>query len=254
MKKTVLKRLRIILLLVVFVLSLSYVYISHFYEEKLIEIDKNVYETLGKGFTLFKVTKNIDSDKQTKFPDHVGKSTLFISLKPGDEFEGRLGLKNHDTEMSHTYGIKEHSFKKMEPDENGTYHQVNDFDGVLPALEFEKLDLNVGPKEVRYLDYSITVPEGAEEGFYDITIAAYVTDDTAQKVVSQGVILDLAVAVKLKLEITDNPRDLKYVSLDNYSRGLAMTQVMVKIGYVVAVLLGAVTLFLLYFAFKYEKK
>lgn len=245
MKKSNLKKnLPVILVLSLFVIVVIASFIGRYYEQKVEDFNQEIFETYEGGyFTLFLSKRPVEYEDLTK------QGYMMAGLRPGEAFEGELGIKNHD-DISHEFSLNVNNLMKFE---NGEFVQVEDgelfLDVVIPDSGFV-----LEPDEVIFFDYSMSVPEDLPLGTYRASIAAKAVDADAQSMNQNGIVLYVAVAVNLEVEVSDNPPVYEYMFLSDYAEGFSRNFIIFKGRYFVASLLGILTLFFIYLAWMDSKK
>jgi len=230
-KKNTIRVSGVLLLLMVFV---SVYYLNIFYNRTMEDLNKKIFPTHAKpfGFTLFNAYAK-------KGEAESGK--IYASLKPGEKFTGLLGLKNHDDKESHTFmisvGIADEN-KKTEGNSS------------LPVVKLATSDLYIAPENVSFIKYTIEVPKDAKKGTYKTNFSSRIADKNAPKFRQGNIILELAVGVDIRVEVTDNPAKYEYNDLSDQSRSAAWNIAMFRARYIGAILLAIITFTLLYKSYK----
>jgi len=216
-------------LIVLFVILIVFGGVGRLYEEKVDYYNSQIFKTAETGgFTLLSAYENFDLLKE------YDTSGIVVFAAPGDVFEGKMALKNHDI-IDHSYRVESRSFESIG-------------DGNISGrlISIGTSDFFVGPEGVKFFDYKIEVPEDMPNGEYLGQIRALSTDENAQKIVQEGVVLDVAIGVNIHLVVDDDPREVEYRDLSKQAKDLARLYIYDQFRYVLAGILGFLALFFLY--------
>jgi hypothetical protein len=237
------ERKNVIFLTVVFIVLLLVGGLSKYYYNKVTDLNDYIFPSMEEGgFTLFNPLKVSNLEKKNI------RSGMMVGLRPGEKFEGILGLKNHD-KFEHVFGLEIVPFYMVD---EGTGEMIEtDF---LPEITLPSLAYKLDGLDITFVDYSLTVPADIMPGSYVGLVRAIVTDPTAQKLIRDNVVLDLAIGVPVYLTVAEEPPVYEYLDLSDQAERVSRGLVFSLSRIIIALTLIVITFYLLYKAYFESKK
>lgn len=192
---------------VVFLFFFLYLKTQYYYQDSLKSQEREVFDLgLDRGTSFMGGRKNVTLDEN--YP-----TIIPLGLRPGEEFRG-LAVGKNSYDFNRNYQVLIESFKKDGIEDDA----VQNAEKNLPVIESSLLgdNINLNPGEIVYVDYVVKVPKDIEYGQYDGLLSfaskegklSEGKDPETQQPMS-FVILE-AVGLKIKLEVSDNPRVYEY--------------------------------------------
>lgn len=209
----------------------------------------------GEGFTLYNGMRIEELPEQ--YSDYVGR--IVLSLQPEDVFTGNLLVKNHfPVEKKMKLKVDEISRLDLETGEKEQLQMIyggeivaNVETSKIPLIEFTKvLDFPVEGEGVEVFPYSLTIPEGVEEGHYEIIVQLLNDEDDAEVLVENGIVYNLAVGMKFLIYVGEETVDIDYLDIVSEVESISRARFIHYARYVAGSFLGLLTLFFLFSAYK----
>ncbi len=187
------------LVLVLFFASLLiFVRLERVYEDTVQEVYEVVPSSDSGGFTMFNVQKVVSLEKDT--------AAAMMSLKPGQEFEGDLLVKNHEDKAAGFF-ISVFDDLQMADAEDRDFERA--------GIELMPAEFELEPNEWKVISYVLTVPEDMEYGSYEGLVSVR---KKGTYVTSEGMSVAFAVGVEFKLDVAEELKDYEYVNIiDEFS-------------------------------------
>jgi len=236
MKKILKKKTTVVALVLLFIVIATLRFLSA-HVQYTGEYKEMIYPSQNDGYSMRNVTHNesFDFEENTR--------NIYLSLRPGDSYQGSLILKNHEGK-DREYRL---SFQPIKSNEESNEVAV---DSDRSILQFEEDIVYLEPKEFKQVSYTLNVPEDLEEGEYFVPILMHPLD---QELGDANVKIVAAVGIKLYLEVTDNPQDYEYNMVLSDPEELAFKKVMYELRIFISVLFGILALVFMLKAFLHKK-
>lgn len=225
-------------------------YLISYYENKVDVANKEIFDSLPQGgFSLFDAYR---LDAEQRVAENLPKGA-HMWLNPGGSFQGKLGIKNHDS-FDHKFSVKTEEAIYREDAEGNEIEEGVEV-GALPVIDLFQTLYTALPDEVIFFDYVVSVPEDVEPGLYRINTLLTVVDDTKKVVrTAGGLILDFAVGVPVFVHVVEGELPVhEYIDYSGYAKEFALSDALAYLRLVLSVMLGAVTVYLIYLAYKAEE-
>lgn len=233
MKKSSNKKYLYIVLVVIFAILVIFLRAQKVYDEVLVnEIYEQIPTSDSGGFMLKKGERNLGLEQPA--------AAKFVSLKPGESYEGVLVAKNNESDFDFMLTF----FGDL----------ADDKEGVHPEIKFEEKDFMLKTKEWRVLKYVLTIPEDIELGKHKGVVTLRKNQLLQNE---EGVNIAYAIGVEFYMEVTDEPVGYEYEQLvdpDLKLSDLAMGHVLNDLKKVLGVIFGVLAIFFLYKAVSDDRR
>lgn len=212
------------------------------FDRQLQETKLEMFPSLKEGgFTLGTGYKAIDID------NNENASAIHLRLKPGDIFQGQLFLKNHDLN-AHTFTLITDPFYKVGDSKESNQNPIKE--NMISFIPKENR-IFVSAEDVVFTEYQIKTSPELEEGVYESVVSAKNEDKKGQQLISEsGVVFDLAVGTRIKLEIGKTITPYNYEIFSEKVKDFAIKRIVTNIRYFLTFVLILTTIYLGYKGFK----
>lgn len=181
---------------------ISAFYLVQFYNWEQARLSNLIFPSLKEGYSIVNAKKvtNFGSDENFKEKD------LAISIKPGDQYTGKLAVKNHENPYMFEV-LTETGFGKVIG--SGEKNQKIE---VQPAVQFKPKNIFLNRGEMAFIEYTISVPEDFPLGKYEGIFQFYPPEKFKNSDKPKGSVVFLLMAgIRVNLEVSENPKNYKYV-------------------------------------------
>lgn len=223
-------------LFILFAGIISSIYLTNFYKNNVAELNSKIFPTSDKGvFSVFSMQQPVENGG-------IGVAT---ALKPGQSYKGTIGIKNYEKEKRRTFRIGL----------TQTEHKAEGYEDIVPSfVKFDMQDIVTEPEQVAIVPFTIDIPKDAKPGKYQGVIAAKNVDSDAKKSEQNGLILEVAQGVNVKVEVSENAQAYTYNDRSQQARDLAMKLTIERVRLIAGGVLVLLSLYFMFLHFSSKRK
>lgn len=234
------RRLYSIVLFSISIIFILTAYLNYYYQRSVLDLNKRIFhdDRIKSGFSFMNIYK--PSDKNIR--------GMVVALRPGEKFNGLLGIKNRNLTESHTFNIM------VDPDivDDKVKEKYQPLDK--SYITFKYNNFYVEPNGMVMAKYTIHVPKDARHGIYQGSFLLKQIDTEPAPQEGGNITLSLAQGIMLTLEITDTPQTYIYEDQSIQAKNIALKLTLNRVRYIIGMLLGLAALYIVVLYFKNKPK
>lgn len=222
------KKMRLKIVIVLLILLAGFFYLKINFEKDFAKFSEEIYPTVEEGtYSIYNVNRNVSLAMEDE-------NDSVIALAPGDSYNGRLAVKNHNKVFDFIF--KAVAFQGAEDGE------------AVPLLKFSEEPFRLEQGEFQFFDYQVTVPEGVKPGTYHTILEVYPPEMFDKQ--DTAVVYIVTAGIDVSVVVDDLPPVYEYQNLLSDPRELAMQHFWYSLRIMLAFLFGFLCLSFIYKAYK----